>query len=46
VDHYGLYADWFEDLRRVAGRAILEDMANGAEAYLEMWERAEAAASP
>ena len=46
VDHYGLYADWFEDLRKVAGRAILEDMANGAEAYLQMWERAEAAAQP
>ncbi len=46
VDHYGLYPDWIEDLRRVGGRAIVEDMANGAEAYLEMWERAEAAAGP
>ena len=44
VDHYGLYPDWIEDMRRVAGRAIVEDMANGAEAYLQMWERAEAAA--
>jgi hypothetical protein len=46
VDHYGLYPDWVEDLRRVGGRAIVEDMANGAEAYLQLWERAEAAASP
>ena len=44
VDHYGLYPDWVEDLRRVGGRAIVEDMANGAEAYLQLWERAEAAA--
>ena len=46
VDHYGLYPDWIEDLRQVAGDQIVEDMANGAEAYLQMWERAEAAASP
>ena len=46
VDHYGLYPDWIEDIRRVGGRAAVEDMANGAEAYLQLWERAEAAASP
>jgi len=40
VAHYGLYADWVEDLRRLAGDDILEDMANGSEAYLQMWERA------
>jgi hypothetical protein len=45
VDHYGLYPDWIED-RTGLGRAIVEDMANGAEAYLQPWERAEAAASP
>ena len=44
VDHYGLYADWVEDLRRVAGQQIVDDMANGAEAYLQLWQRAEAAA--
>jgi hypothetical protein len=44
VDHYGLYADWVEDLRLVAGPQIVEDLANGAEAYLQLWERAEAAA--
>ena len=37
--HYGLYADWIEDLRKVGGDAIVNDMARGAEAYLQMWER-------
>ena len=43
VAQYGLYPDWVEDLRQVAGKdgdAIVEDMARGAEAYLQMWERA------
>ena len=44
VDHYGLYPDWIEDLRTIAGPQIVDDMANGAEAYLQMWARAEAAA--
>ena len=44
VDHYGLYPDWVEDLRLVAGRQIVDDLANGAEAYLQLWARAEAAA--
>ena len=34
VAHYGLYADWFEDLRRVGGDAMADDMWDGAEAYL------------
>jgi hypothetical protein len=41
VAHYGLYADWFADLRRLGGQALAQDLWNGAEAYLEMWERAE-----
>lgn len=45
VAQYGLYPDWVEDLRQVAGgkagAAIVDDMARGAEAYLQMWERAE-----
>ena len=44
VAQYGLYPDWVEDLRKVAGKdgdAIIEDMARGAEAYLQTWERAE-----
>ncbi|HYH58651.1 MAG TPA: hypothetical protein VD790_05480, partial [Thermoleophilaceae bacterium] len=39
--HYGLFPDWVEDLRMVAGDAIVEDLARGAESYLQMWERAE-----
>jgi hypothetical protein len=41
VAQYGLYADWFADLRRVGGQALAQDMWNGAEAYIEMWERSE-----
>jgi hypothetical protein len=40
VAHYGLYADWLEDLRRVGGSRMQDDMWAGAEAYLQMWERA------
>ncbi len=47
VAQYGLYPDWVEDLRQVAdaqhagdGEKIVDDMARGAEAYLQMWERA------
>jgi len=48
VAQYGLYPDWIEDLAKVAdaqhrgdGAEIKDDMARGAEAYLQMWERAE-----
>jgi hypothetical protein len=44
VAQYGLYPDWVQDLRKVAGRdgdKITDDMTRGAEAYLQMWERAE-----
>jgi hypothetical protein len=40
VAQYGLYADWFNDLRRAGGGQVATDMWNGAEAYLQMWERA------
>jgi hypothetical protein len=40
VAHYGLYADWIEDLRRLAGDEIVKDLACGAESYLQVWERA------
>lgn len=43
VAQYGLYPDWVEDLRQVAGKDgadIVDDMARGAEAYLQTWERA------
>ena len=39
VAHYGLYPDWIEDLRRQGGANIADDMARGAEGYLQMWER-------
>jgi hypothetical protein len=48
VAQYGLYPDWIQDLTEVAdaqhpgdGARIRDDMARGAEAYLQMWERAE-----
>jgi hypothetical protein len=40
VAHYGLYPDWLEDLRMIAGDQIIKDMSRGAETYLQMWERA------
>jgi hypothetical protein len=39
--NYGLYADWLRELQLVGGNAVMKDMFNGAEAYLEMWERAD-----
>src|SRR3712207_9467354 len=38
--HYGLMADWIEDMRLLAGAQFMEDMARGSEAFLQMWERA------
>ena len=38
--HYGLFADWFEDMRKVGGQGIVNEMMRGAEAYLQTWERA------
>jgi len=43
VAQYGLYADWVRDVEVQAGAhadAFRRDLANGAEAYLQMWERA------
>jgi len=40
VAHYGLYPDWVEDLRMIAGEPIIRDMLRGPEAYLQAWERA------
>ena len=47
VAHYGLYPDWIEDARKVAGsegETLMQAMGRGAEAYLQMWERARASA--
>jgi hypothetical protein len=46
VAHYGLYADWFKDLERVGGAGLARDMWDGAEAYLQMWERADGIRTP
>ena len=47
VDHYGLFPDWLESGRLIAdqrqaggGSLFWDDMFKGAEAYLQMWERA------
>jgi len=40
VANYGMYADWLQELQTLAGRPILNDMFHGAEAYVQMWERA------
>jgi hypothetical protein len=46
VAHYGLYADWLADLKRVGGQRIADDLLRGAEAYLQMWERADGVRAP
>jgi hypothetical protein len=38
--NYGLYADWLHGLQLAGGNAMMRDMFQGAESYLEMWERA------
>ena len=43
VAQYGLIPDWIADMRIAAGPdgdQIIDDMSRGAEAYLQMWERA------
>jgi hypothetical protein len=39
VAHYGLYADWYEEVAKTGGNRMKRDMLRGPEAYLEMWER-------
>ncbi len=40
VANYGMFADWLQELQQIGGRPLMSDMFHGAEAYLEMWERA------
>lgn len=40
VAHYGLYPDWIQDLKMLAGNDIVKDLYRGPEAYLQTWERA------
>jgi hypothetical protein len=41
VANYGLVPDWMADMRNISGPEITDDLANGAETYLEMWHRTE-----
>jgi hypothetical protein len=41
VANYGMYADWLRDIQTVGGNQVMADMFQGAEAYLETWERAD-----
>jgi hypothetical protein len=38
--NYGMYADWLQQVQQIGGRQVMTDLMNGAEAYLETWERA------
>ena len=40
VAHFGMYPDVIEDARGLAGEEMAADLLRGAEAYLQMWERA------
>ncbi|MQY06674.1 amidohydrolase family protein [Actinomadura macrotermitis] len=40
VAHYGLVPDWLKDATDIGGPALTEDLSLGAEAYLQMWQRA------
>jgi hypothetical protein len=38
--NYGMYADWLHAVQEAGGSAVMSDMFQGAESYLQMWERA------
>ncbi|WP_436495778.1 galactose-binding domain-containing protein [Actinokineospora sp. HUAS TT18] len=40
--HYGLMPDWVEDLRKLGGEEVVQDLLGGAEAYLRTWRAVEA----
>lgn len=44
--NYGLMPDLWEDMRLVGGQDVRDAMVNGAESYLEMWERAYGVPAP
>lgn len=46
VATYGQYPEWYNDVDRLGGPKLAKDMWNGAEAYLEMWERADGIKAP
>lgn len=44
--HYGLVADWVEEVRLEGGSEALSALYRSAEVYLQMWERAQAKRQP
>ena len=46
IAHYGLYADWLRDVQLHAPPQLITDFMQSAEAYLQMWERAEGVHGP
>jgi microsomal dipeptidase-like Zn-dependent dipeptidase len=46
VAQYGLHPDWMQQLHLLAGQPIADDLMNGAEAYLQTWERATGVPGP
>jgi hypothetical protein len=41
VANYGMYADYLKELQTIGGAPVMNAMFQGAESWLEMWERAE-----
>ncbi|AJE82409.1 putative secreted protein [Streptomyces albus] len=39
--HYGLVPDWIEDIRRVGGAGVVDELFHGAESYLGTWRATE-----
>ena len=44
--HYGLYVDRVADVALIGGPEVARDLVRGAEAYLQMWERADGVRPP
>ncbi|WP_245623352.1 Coagulation factor 5/8 type domain-containing protein [Spirillospora albida] len=40
VANYGLVPDWLATMRATGGQELIDDLSQGAEAYLQTWERA------
>ncbi|MEU7321057.1 discoidin domain-containing protein [Streptomyces griseoviridis] len=39
--HVGMIPDWIEDIRRVGGQGVVDDLFRGAESYLGTWQSTE-----
>ncbi|MFD7100755.1 hypothetical protein ACFWA0_38780, partial [Streptomyces xanthophaeus] len=44
--HYGLVPDWIEDIRVTGGQDVVDELMQGAEGYLRMWERTRGHTTP